>query len=245
MTEGLIVEADSEHCVVVVEYDPQSPDPSRVFRSIALMIDALHSTDRDLLASVGVDAEPTFYLERVESGSVRAVLRTALLATHDDALKNLNWKPLIGQYLVRAKHKMLHWLGERDSIGSRAEVTQLQNELIADAPQVLPMLLAPIPAERLLFDLQRISEAARQLGPADAIQFQGSGEVSSVNTHFLLTSERIGQLLTSRVVSSESELVLLVKRPDYLGRSRWEFRRREHVIEARIDDLDWLDRFQP
>jgi hypothetical protein len=39
-------------------------------------------------------------------------------------------------------------------------------------------------------------------------------------------------------------MTLLVKKPDYLGQSRWEFRQDDHPLEAKIVDLEWLERFQ-
>ena len=39
-------------------------------------------------------------------------------------------------------------------------------------------------------------------------------------------------------------MLLLEKKPDYLGVSMWEFRNYEHPIDAKILDLEWLRRFQ-
>jgi hypothetical protein len=39
-------------------------------------------------------------------------------------------------------------------------------------------------------------------------------------------------------------MTLLVKKPDYLGHSKWEFKNGDRSLEARIADLDWLARFQ-
>lgn len=39
-------------------------------------------------------------------------------------------------------------------------------------------------------------------------------------------------------------MVLPVKKPDYLGDSRWQLRYGKRNIEARILDEDWLRRFQ-
>jgi hypothetical protein len=39
-------------------------------------------------------------------------------------------------------------------------------------------------------------------------------------------------------------MTLLVKKPDYLGHSKWEFKHGERALDARILDLEWLARFQ-
>jgi hypothetical protein len=37
---------------------------------------------------------------------------------------------------------------------------------------------------------------------------------------------------------------LLIKKPDMIGRSQWEFVDRGHVIRARMKDFDWVKQYQ-
>jgi hypothetical protein len=39
-------------------------------------------------------------------------------------------------------------------------------------------------------------------------------------------------------------MILTVKRPDYLGESKWELRHGKRIISAKIEDVEWLKRFQ-
>ena len=40
------------------------------------------------------------------------------------------------------------------------------------------------------------------------------------------------------------EMILVVRKPDYLGESKWEFKHENRTIRAKIKDADWLKRFQ-
>lgn len=42
----------------------------------------------------------------------------------------------------------------------------------------------------------------------------------------------------------EQEMRLLVKKPDMIGRSQWDFLDRGHVIHARMADVDWVASYQ-
>lgn len=214
---------------------------------MARLIDALQATDRDLVESLGVGFYPVLVLERVEAGSIRALVRTVLQQIDDTALHDLEWRPLVGQYLVRAKHAMLRWLDGRETIASRSELQDLQHAVARELPSPvaghLQLPTAP-PLARLLRDVQGMSEALHELGPGDTATLQGDGLTTAFNKGLELSSSRIEDLLTDETTVSESELRLLVKKPDYLGRSRWEFRYDQHVIEARIDDDDWLAAFR-
>lgn len=46
------------------------------------------------------------------------------------------------------------------------------------------------------------------------------------------------------IIISQSEMILKIKKPDYLGDSKWEFRHRKETINAKITDNDWLAKFR-
>ena len=50
-------------------------------------------------------------------------------------------------------------------------------------------------------------------------------------------------LLVEESLSHTDEMILRVKRPDFLGDSKWEFVH-EHVLEAKMLEYEWLERFR-
>ena len=214
---------------------------------MARLIDAFQEVDRTLTYASAVQFEPVLLLERVEAGSVRAWLRTVLREVNDDALLHLDWRPVFGQYLVRGKHVILRWLDGRRSIRDRQELVQLQQDLIALTPQPITQLLppAPIPPARLLEGIKRIVDATEELRDTDTVRYVSPQEAETALPRELrLTSEDVEQLLTQEVIRTESRLQLLIKKPDYLGNSRWEFRFDDRVIEGKVLDEPWLRSFR-
>lgn len=231
--------------VIKIDYEAGTPDPGRVFRSMAGLIDAFSRIDRHLAHAVAAHVEPEVILERVEASSIRAVLRTLLLQVDDEALRTLDWKPLIGQYLVRAKHALLRRLDGRPRITSRAEVVEIQQELLKLAPADIHLLpAAPIAVEDLLWDIEAMSRAVAELRADDSAEYITSEGETRIETRLRITSDEIESLLTQDVITSDSEQTLLVKKPDYLGHSMWELRLGERAIEAKMLDEEWLDRFR-
>lgn len=45
-------------------------------------------------------------------------------------------------------------------------------------------------------------------------------------------------------IVSNSKMILKVKKPDYLGNSKWSFKHGNRTIYAKITDLEWLNEFQ-
>jgi hypothetical protein len=62
------------------------------------------------------------------------------------------------------------------------------------------------------------------------------------STH--LSEELIEDLLVAKRDVSECDVCLKVKKPDYLGDSRWAFQRDGHPIDAKMDDTIWLMDFR-
>lgn len=47
-----------------------------------------------------------------------------------------------------------------------------------------------------------------------------------------------------KVRTYEYEMVLKIKKPDYIGESKWIFKDGKRRIEAKIGDLEWLESFR-
>jgi hypothetical protein len=161
--------------VIVLNYEPGTTDPSRVFRAMAGLIDASYQLDRHLAHTLATAIEPQVVLERVEAGSIKAYIRTLLVQVHDEALRTLDWRPLIGQYLVKGKHIFLDWLDERARITTREEVQDLQRQLQEAAPplmadRILPA--APVPVRDLLADVEAIAKAVAPLQKGDSVEIR-------------------------------------------------------------------------
>ena len=64
------------------------------------------------------------------------------------------------------------------------------------------------------------------------------------NLSLKISPDALRDLLIKERLSNDSELILKVKRPDYLGDSMWDFKLGDHPIQAKIVDRDWLKGFQ-
>ncbi|HXG53843.1 MAG TPA: hypothetical protein VNJ03_00550 [Vicinamibacterales bacterium] len=241
------VDLSDDLTIIRIAYVPGTLDPARVFRAMAGLIDAFHRIDRHLAQTVSVTVEPLVVLERVEAGSIRAILRTILTQVPDDALQNLDLRPILGQYLVRGKHRLLEWADGKQRVPSLPEVKELQQELRRQAPQTMTDRLLPpavVPTEDLLWDLEALSRAVAHLKGGDSAEFISRRDQTRIETRLVVTREDIESLLTQEMVTSENQMLLLVKKPDYLGNSMWEFRLGEKNIDAKMMDELWLERFR-
>lgn len=230
-----------------IEFERGAGDPTRIFRAMAGLIESTQLLDSHLALSIGASVRTSLVLEDVEAASLKAKLRTVIEEIPDEALKVGEVKKVIGHFLFKAKHKILDWCGERDKIQGREEVKQLEAEihsLAVDSDiKVLPAY-APIETATLLSDINAVRGALECLETHDTATFKSPLGASEYNPSLTVSEDVVRELITRETIVSEGERILKVKKPDYLGSSKWGFKYGGHMIEAKVVDIGWLSRFQ-
>ena len=98
-----------------IDFKKGEGSASRVFAATHDFIKACERLDRQLVTSIDSSIETVMVLEDIEAASLKTWLRNVLRSTDDQALKDLDWKPQVGKYLVRAKYLVLCWIDEDDA----------------------------------------------------------------------------------------------------------------------------------
>jgi hypothetical protein len=233
---------------IEIQYKKESENPSRVFRSMSELIDSFQRIDQHLVKAIDVNTETILLLEDIEAGSIKVWLRDLLRAIPDDAVYHLDWKPIVGQYLVKAKKFIINFLENKTTITNIDEIRPLEDEIykLAEETKVrwLPAYTR-IQPRQLLEGMKDISASLSHLTGEDSARYIVPNEPETkFNLTFNLAPESIEDLIAKETLSSESEMLLKVKKPDYLSESMWDFRHGTSTISASILDREWLEKFQ-
>jgi hypothetical protein len=78
----------SDAFAIEIDYKPGSDAPSRVFRALSEMIEAVERADRLLVRSLAVNVQPTLLLEDIEAGSIRGWFRSLVKEMPDSTLES-------------------------------------------------------------------------------------------------------------------------------------------------------------
>lgn len=141
----------------------------------------------------------------------------------------------------------MKYLDGKTEITDPAEVQVLEAELVqlAEETQVRHIpAYSPIPRRLLLADLNAVSRAVVPLNPRESAVALLDDERVTIPREFAISDGAIERILTDQTFDNDAELILKVKKPDYLGNSMWEFRHEGHKIEAKVTDQGWLQRFR-
>jgi hypothetical protein len=232
---------------ITIDFDKNSPNPERVFLAMSSMISAFKILDDNLIKSIDAKIQPVLMLEDIQTGSIKTWLRQFLTQMDDDGLKTLDWKPFVGQYLVKAKYIIIKFLDGKAKITNSAEVKILQQQLhsIAEETGVLNFpSYSEINTIDLIDNIDKINRSLSTLGDNDKAYFISSEGDATFNMDFNFSPEDIEDMLTTERIENVMSMILKVKKPDYLGSSRWEFKHDNRTIQAKVLDEEWIFKFQ-
>jgi len=166
-----------------IDFEKGAGNPRRVFDAASLLIDAFEILDTALASTFDSELKPLLVVEDVEAGSIKVWLRNILTRTDDSALKTLDWRPLIGRYLVRAKYLTLEYLDRADD-GQPPSIEDLRQGLrqLAEETDVRQLPdYPPVHEARLVTALDRIQSAKRTLDKKDRLTIEADGNVYEVD----------------------------------------------------------------
>lgn len=240
-------EQDFQSLEIRIEFERGSGDPTRIFYSMAGLIESIQAIDKHLGACIGVGVRTSLVLDDVEAASLKAKLKSTIEAIPDEPLISGDIKKLIGHYLLKGKHKILDWCSDRNEITTREEVKQLENELqlLAEETNIKQIpAYSSMNTANLLSDIAEIKNALNHLCSQDKATLLSPEGLSQYNQMLVVSDEIVREIVTRETLASTSQKIIKVKKPDYLGQSRWVFKYSGHLIEAKISDADWLYKFQ-
>jgi hypothetical protein len=239
---------ESATFAITVDFVRGTGDPSRPFRTMIDLLGALARFDRDLIRSVDVTIEPVLLLEDVEAGSIKAWVATILKSTDDSTIRSGDWKKVLGEYLVKGKYFLLEKLEGAQTITQPRLLDEIQSGLLLEAEltnvRSLPGYV-PMSRTRIAAHVADLTASLEYLDDGDSASFESrDGDPVPFNTHIRVDAAEISEMLAARTIVNDVEMILKVKKPDFLGNSMWEFNHEGHPISASILDHEWLARFR-
>ncbi len=243
----MIDDIDSDLFEIRIDFIRGEGDPTRIFRAMTSLIEATQLLDVHLSATISSKVSTTIVLQDVESSSLKSKLKTVIEQVPDEPLKDGDVKKVIGGFLHSAKHIVLDWCSEREEIKDRNEVKLLEASIhrLAEESDIKRIpAYEPIDTSSLLSDISSINNALDVLIEEDTATFETIEGVSTYNPRLDIAQDVVRELITRETIVSEAVRIIKIKKPDYLGSSKWGFQYSGKLIEAKILDDSWLHEFQ-
>lgn len=231
---------------ITVTYDKAAPNPEKVFFGIGKLIESFQYLDSQLVHCVDSNIRAEIVLDNVEKGSIKLWLANVLRSIDDDAVLSGDYKKAIAPFLVKGKYYILGKLGAVNQIEDAEFVEEMENELYAIArdSKINTLNCYSMPTrEELLEGISKVGDAFAEFGEKESIQMtDAEGNTIVLNKKFRLPMSDISQFCSGEIIENDTECILKVRRPDFLGETEWDFRLQDQAIKGAIKDTEWLNR---
>ena len=233
--------------IIKIDFNKESKKPAHIFKIMSDVIESFGILDSALICSIDSKIQPIVMLEDIEKGSILSRFKYFLEQIPDDAIHNLEWKKLIGTFLLKGKYAIIDFINKRETISTNDDINLLIGNItdLAKEAQIKELTIpGSINIPKLLSGIAGISNAIAKIEENENISYRFENKDIVFNLNFKFDEVGIEDLLTSEVLRSTSIMILKIKKPDYLGDSKWEFRHRRDAINANILDGKWIEKFR-
>ena len=233
---------------IIIDFDKSARHPQRIFRTLSNLIEELNDFDKILCKTIPSEIKVDTMLEDVEKGSIKIFLKQVLKSIDDEAIYELNLKKIFGAYLRDAKYILLEFLDDnKDDINNSSKLMQLREDIFELSnkidTRVLPVY-SKINTTDLIQSLNKVNKATSELSEKDILKVKFLEKELQVKYNDKFSVEDFEEALTETNLETNNKMILKVKKPDYLGESKWELRHGKTTIMAKITDIAWLKKFQ-
>jgi len=233
---------------VRLTYQQGALKPSRIFSSMAQMIESINKTDEILGKTINCKISTDQILDEIQTGSIIAKIRE-LIEVDETAFCIPSTKEKIESFFNKSKAEVVKTLANKKKLENPDDILQLSKKIesIAKEENLIDVLGYSSPNTfELAKNLQEISESTSELYEGECIEYYsdgGNGDKIQLQPQTEVFIETIKESLVEQTIKSERKIILKIKKPDYLGESRWEFRHDKTVVFAKITDETWMDKF--
>ncbi len=242
---------DLQDYTVVLHYNQEKVSASDALLSAANAVRAIEQTDKILIKSASRSLEASFRLEELGTGSIkiRFLLKIAKLvdSIDDEALKKLDWKEILGSYLVKAKRVLLEFAHENNGVSDGDQLVSLKKKInsLADQSEIrlLPQY-SPLKTKEIYEGLGAFSSSLGWSKYSDSrVSLIIEGDEIELSKEFQVDTRDSNALIVETIVT-EQEMVLRIGRPNFQRFRSWEFLHGSKRITAHIKDPVWIKRFR-
>ena len=246
ITSKMLEKPKNADFAIYIDFEPGTKNPERIFRAADLAIQSFCELDHILCKTVDSKISPIMLLEEIETGSIKIWLRNLLEDIDDHVIRNMDWKAAVGEYLVKGKYAVIEW-SNRDPKDLQS-IKDLQSDLrkMAEDSEVNQL---PFYGEMTTKDITNVAESInkskRLLNESDKMKYLTQENEIEFDMAIDISPEDIRELVTKEtMVSNNNNLILGVKKPDYLASSKWDMKHGNKTISVSIEHSDWLETFQ-
>lgn len=230
---------------IEIDYDSKN-DLAKTFSALSQIIEGEERFTNLFLKLLNEQDVQKVVLQKLETGSIKVFLRNIFENISDDQIYAKGYRAFIEQFLIEIKNYFLTLLSEETEI-TKDKLDIVKKNLIEEgSKKKLKNIetLNNLTYEQMLDCIDGIIKPIKNLDRGQAVRVKCQGREFNLNKDIKYDRSGIESIVIRNEISRNQELVFLVKKPDYIGKSKWEFYYKGEHISAKILHENWLNKFQ-
>jgi len=231
---------------IKLDFLRETQKPSRLFRSFAKMIEGINELDYLIAESVNTSVKSNIVLDDIEKGSILGKFWNELVISEDGQLDNAPENDKIEEYIEESRVEALKFIAEKKSSVEDLDNLKTTISKIADDKKLTDSFnYAELDSLKLAKTVNTINNSTDELNKNEFFGLKSKNkEVKVINSGTpKIDIEAVEEALTENEIKNESEMFYLIKKPDFLGDSAWNFRHGKKSVTVKILHQEWLDEF--
>ena len=217
------------------------------FDSLREFYEVLYDFDKYLIGSIYQGGLPYYMLTDIEYSSIKTKVAQLLKGIPDDAIKALDWKKLIGNFLLKAKYWLLEYLEKNPSIDSKKDLEVIANKINKELSEISKGEALMVDYLDLYFFLNAIAGVQKitdKMNKDDSFEYKSSFGNAIIKNGISINKGKILAELGQSSIENETTEVLKAKKIELLNEKPiWHFLRGKKPLIATMLDSNWLDDF--
>lgn len=241
-----IIEHDYE---IKLDFKPGENNPEDLYFAMISAFRYLHESDNVLAKTISNDNSASMSLLSIKEGSLRNFVRVRTEFPETELQpENGDNEEKIKRYFSEGKKAITQGLLALSEISREDQLQKIVDDVndVADECEITsePFYLAPTTEQ-----IKKLAIVAEETGSylddnSQILYIEEDKPPIQLPKKISVDKELFSDIEERKKIISERVIVLKVKKPDYLGESRWEMKHGKHRIICKIEDATWLGRFK-
>ncbi|QCD61608.1 hypothetical protein [Tenacibaculum maritimum] len=229
-----------------LDFKRETENPSRLFRAFAEMIESVNSLDFLIAETVNTSVKSKIVLDDIEKGSIIGRFWSALTINEDSKIDNSPDKKEIEEYIEESRAESLKFISEQkssvedldklaDNLKKIAEEKSLSDSFNYAEPDIL----------KLAKTINKINDSTQELNQDESFELKSNSKtIKNIKSGTdKIDIDAVENALTENEIINETEMIYLIKKPDFLGDSAWSFKHGNKSASIKISHSSWLEEF--
>ena len=229
---------------IKVDYEPGRDDLANSLIALGKLVEG-HKHVADLLLSASGEengVSTSIEMQNIERGSIKVLFKKIFKGKDGANIQDDN----LGKFIGGATKKLTKFVNENNELkgenfdGIRAQLVEAYN----DAGCQNPLSIETINNGQIAQCLKSLEVPKGMLNEHQTVRATFLGQSYEMNKKFSVDESKIEREYITKETNCNTEISIQVKKPDYLGSSKWSVVYNERSVDAKISDEQWLNKFQ-